>query len=211
MTTQVIFLGAPGSGKGTQAKNLVSELSYNHVSTGDLLRAEVAKGSDLGNRVSEIMKSGGLVSDEIVLELLKNNCDLAKGSYIFDGFPRTLAQAKSLDEVVLGDAPSKAIYFDIDLDVLKERLVNRRTCGSCGAIYNMISKPSKTEGKCDQCEGELVHRKDDTEEAVGNRLKVFKETIDPILEYYDSMGRLKRVEAGDRPADIFEKIKNTLG
>ncbi|MFZ8934600.1 MAG: adenylate kinase family protein [Bacteriovoracaceae bacterium] len=209
--TQAIFLGAPGSGKGTQAKNLVEDLGFNHVSTGDLLRAEVQKESELGKKVSDIMGRGALVSDEIVLELLKNNCDLTNGAYIFDGFPRTIDQAKALDEVVLGDFPSKAIYFDIDLDVLKERLVNRRTCGSCGAIYNLIHKAPKTEGKCDLCGGDLVHRKDDTEEAVGNRLNVFKETIDPILEYYQGKNKLVRVDAGLKPLEILEKVKAALG
>ena len=210
MSIQAIFLGAPGSGKGTQAKNLVMDLNFNHVSTGDLLRAEVEKATDLGKRVSDIMSRGALVSDEIVLELLKNNCDLSNGAYIFDGFPRTIDQAKALDEVVLKDFPSKAIYFDISLDVLKERLVNRRTCGDCGAIYNLVYKSPKTDGKCDLCDGPLVHRKDDTEEAVGNRLNVFKETIDPILEYYEQKQRLIRVDAGLKPAEILEKVKVAL-
>jgi adenylate kinase len=210
VSIQAIFLGAPGSGKGTQAKNLVMDLNFNHVSTGDLLRAEVEKATDLGKRVSDIMSRGALVSDEIVLELLKNNCDLSNGAYIFDGFPRTIDQAKALDEVVLKDFPSKAIYFDISLDVLKERLVNRRTCGDCGAIYNLVYKSPKTDGKCDLCDGPLVHRKDDTEEAVGNRLNVFKETIDPILEYYEQKQRLIRVDAGLKPAEILEKVKVAL-
>ncbi len=210
MSIQAIFLGAPGSGKGTQAKNLVMDLNFNHVSTGDLLRAEVEKATDLGKRVSDIMSRGALVSDEIVLELLKNNCDLSNGAYIFDGFPRTIDQAKALDEVVLKDFPSKAIYFDISLDVLKERLVNRRTCGDCGAIYNLVYKSPKTDGKCDLCDGPLVDRKDDTEEAVGNRLNVFKETIDPILEYYEQKQRLIRVDAGLKPAEILEKVKVAL-
>jgi adenylate kinase len=210
VSIQAIFLGAPGSGKGTQAKNLVMDLNFNHVSTGDLLRAEVEKATDLGKRVSDIMSRGALVSDEIVLELLKNNCDLSNGAYIFDGFPRTIDQAKALDEVVLKDFPSKAIYFDISLDVLKERLVNRRTCGDCGAIYNLVYKSPKTDGKCDLCDGPLVHRKDDTEEAVGNRLNVFKETIDPILEYYEQKQRLIRVDAGLKPSEILEKVKVAL-
>ncbi len=210
MATQAIFLGAPGSGKGTQAKNLVDQMQFNHVSTGDLLRAEVAKESELGKKVSDIMSRGALVSDEIVLELLKNNCDLSHGAYIFDGFPRTLEQAKALDEVVLKDFPSTAVYFEIDLNVLKERLVNRRTCGDCGAIYNLVHKAPKSEGKCDLCGGDLQHRKDDTEEAVGNRLNVFKETIEPILAYYEGQNRLKRVDAGSKPAEIFEELKSAL-
>ena len=212
MKPQLILLGAPGSGKGTQAARLVSDLGYLHLSTGDLLRKETSSGSELGKRVTEIMNSGALVDDNTVLELLNANTDLGSGSYIFDGFPRNIEQAKSLDEVVLKDTKALAIYFDIDLDQLAARLVNRRTCGDCGEIYNLLSKPPKTEGKCDNCGGDkLNQRKDDNEETVKNRLDVFKSTITPVLEYYESKGTLKRVDASNESDAVFNQLQDVVG
>lgn len=207
MATQLIFLGGPGSGKGTVASMLKNKKSYQHISTGDLLRAEIDKGSELGLKVKEIMASGALVSDDIVLQLLKDNCNLDLGRYIFDGFPRNIDQARSLDKVVLQDVKSLAIYFDIDLGILKDRLVNRRTCGDCGTIYNLVFKPPKKEGVCDKCGGtRLVHRKDDNEETVESRLKVFMSTISPIIEYYEKKGNLVKVDASGGSEDVFKKV-----
>ncbi|MFT6068590.1 MAG: adenylate kinase [Bacteriovoracaceae bacterium] len=211
MKAQLILLGAPGSGKGTQAAKLVSDLGYKHISTGDLLRSEIAKETELGNKVKEIMTRGELVDDATVLELLNANCDLTSGSYIFDGFPRNIDQAKALDSVVIKDVAHKAIYFDIDLDILAERLVNRRTCGDCGEIYNLLFKAPKVEGVCDKCSGtNLNQRKDDNEESVKTRLGVFKSTIDPVLSYYEEKGALKRVKASATSAEVFEEVKNTV-
>jgi adenylate kinase len=191
---------------------MVSECGYNHLSTGDLLRAEVAKQSPLGLKAKEIMKSGALVGDDLVLELLKINCDLEKHSYVFDGFPRNIAQAKALEEVVLKGHESLAMYFHIDLNLLKERLVNRRACPGCGSIYNLISTPPKAENVCDKCGHKgLVHREDDKEEAVVNRLKVFESTITPVLDYYESKGVLRRIEASKRVDEIFSEVKKVLG
>jgi adenylate kinase len=211
MKAQLILLGAPGSGKGTQAAKLVSELGYKHISTGDLLRNEIAKESDLGKKVQGIMARGELVDDDTVLELLNTNCDLSSGSYIFDGFPRNIDQAKALDGEVIKDIAHKAIYFDIDLDILAKRLVNRRTCSDCGEIYNLLSKAPKTEGVCDKCNGvNLKQRKDDNEESVKTRLGVFKSTIDPVLSYYEEKGTLKRVKASASSAEVFEELRNTV-
>lgn len=211
MGSQLILLGAPGSGKGTQAARIVSELGYNHISTGDLLRSEIAKGSDLGNKVKGIMDRGELVDDNTVLELLNANCDLNTGSYIFDGFPRNIDQAKSLDEVVIKDADHRALYFDIDLEMLAQRLVNRRTCGDCGEIYNLLSKAPKVEGTCDKCGGtNLKQRKDDNEESVKTRLDVFKSTIGPVIEYYESKGALRKVDASSDSNTVFEQVKEAV-
>lgn len=211
MKAQLILLGAPGSGKGTQAARLVSDLGYKHISTGDLLRNEIAKGSELGDKVKGIMTRGELVDDDTVLELLNANCDLTSGSYIFDGFPRNIDQAKALDSKVIKDIDHKAIYFDIDLDILAERLVNRRTCSDCGEIYNLLSKAPKVEGVCDKCDGtNLNQRKDDNEESVKTRLGVFKSTIEPVLQYYEERGALKRVKASASSAEVFEEVKNTV-
>lgn len=208
---QVILLGAPGSGKGTQAKVMVSEMGFNHLSTGDLLRAEVAKKSDLGNKISDIINSGSLVDDATVLELLRVNCDLASGQYIFDGFPRNIEQAKALDEHVLGNAESVALYFDLDLSVIKERIINRRSCRDCGRIYNLLNDAPSKEGVCDSCSGEVYQRKDDNAEVVENRLNVFKSTIDPVLDYYREKGILVSLDASLTPEDVSKQIIDILG
>ncbi len=210
MAPQLILIGAPGSGKGTQAKKIVNELGYNHVSTGDLLREEVAKDSDLGNKIKEIMSSGQLVSDELVLDLLKANCAVDKSTYIFDGYPRNLVQAKDLDSALLGGVKSLAIYFDIKLDTLVERIVNRRVAPKSGEIYNLKTRPPKVDGKCDVSGEDLVHRKDDNEDTVRTRMQVFTDNIEPVLEYYESQGRLVRVDATKGLEEIFDNIKKVV-
>ncbi|EQC52744.1 adenylate kinase [Bacteriovorax sp. DB6_IX] len=210
MKPQLILIGAPGSGKGTQAKNLIDEMGYNHISTGDLLRAEIAKGSELGQKLKSILDAGNLVDDATVLELLNANCELEGKSYIFDGYPRNLEQAKALDEHVLKGANSMAIYFDIDLEILIERIVNRRTAPKSGEIYNLITRPPKVPGKCDVSGEDLVHRKDDNEDTVRNRMNIFKENVDPILEYYEGQGRLQRVNAASSAVEVFELIKKII-
>jgi len=207
---QLIFLGAPGSGKGTQASRLVDEFNFNHLSTGDLLRAEVNSCSDLGNKVKSIMESGQLVSDSIVLELLKSRCDLKNNNYLFDGFPRNIDQAKALDDVVLKDAKSKAIYFKLDLGILTQRLINRRTCSKCGSIYNLSFKKPTIEEKCDTCSGDLLQRKDDNEETVKTRLGVFNDTITPILDYYSSKDKLIELNAAEVPDKVYQELSNFL-
>lgn len=210
MAPQLILIGAPGSGKGTQAKKIVSELGYNHVSTGDLLRAEVEKGTELGQTIKSIMTSGELVSDELVLDLLKANCAVETSTYIFDGYPRNLTQAKDLDRVLLGEVKSLAVYFDIELDTLVERIVNRRLAPKSGEIYNLKTRPPKVEGKCDISGEDLIHRKDDNEDTVRTRMKVFTDNIEPVLDYYESQGRLVRVDATKGLDEIFENIKKVI-
>ncbi len=210
MKPQLILLGAPGSGKGTQAASLVKNFHYEHISTGDLLRKEISEGSDLGKRVQAIMDAGNLVDDNTVLELLSKNCSLEKTSYIFDGFPRNLEQAKALDEVVLKGVSSMAIYFDIDFEVIVERIVNRRTAPKSGEIYNLLTRPPKVAGICDVSGEELIQRKDDNEETVRNRLRVFKEAIDPVLNYYQSKGVLKRVNAAAPQVKVLEDLTKIL-
>ena len=207
----LIFIGAPGSGKGTQATKLVQEASFKHISTGDLLRSEIAKGSDLGKEVKQVIDAGQLVSDDLVIRLLQANINLASSSYIFDGYPRNLAQAKTIDEKVLHGAPSLAVYFEINTGKLVERLTNRRTCKDCGSIYNLVSKKPKIMGVCDQCGGKnLVQRDDDKEEVIKNRLSVFENTISPVLSYYQDLGRLMRVDAEKSVDEIFNQISSKV-
>lgn len=210
MKPQLILLGAPGSGKGTQASKLVENFGYAHISTGDLLRSEIQKGSDLGRRVQSIMDAGNLVDDATVLELLKINCNLDEKSYIFDGFPRNIEQAKSLDEVVLTNRHALALYFDIDLEIIVERVINRRVAPKSGEIYNLITRPPKLEGKCDVSGEDLVFRKDDNEQTVRNRLNVFKETITPVLDYYSSKGILKTVDATQATENVLGQLKKFI-
>ena len=211
MKSHLIFIGAPGSGKGTQASRLVSEKAFKHISTGDLLRSEIAKQSPLGLEVKKVMDEGQLVSDELVIRLLQANIDLAASQYIFDGYPRNIAQAETLDREVLKGSPSLAVYFDIDIAKLVERLTNRRTCKNCGAIYNLISKKPKVMGICDKCGGtELVQRADDKEEVIKSRLQVFQDTVNPVIKYYQDLGRLVRVDAEGSVDEIFNLISSKV-
>ena len=211
MKSHLIFIGAPGSGKGTQANKFVTERSFKHISTGDLLRAEIAKKSALGLEVKKVMDEGKLVSDELVIRLLQANIDLNSSQYIFDGYPRNLVQAETLDKEVLKGSPSISVYFEIDVARLVERLTNRRTCGNCGAIYNLISKMPKITGTCDKCGStNLVQRADDNEDVIKNRLKVFQDTVSPVLKYYQDLGRLIKVDAEQSPDVIFKMISSKV-
>lgn len=207
----LVFIGAPGSGKGTQAAKLVSEKSCKHVSTGDLLRSEISKGTDLGNSVKSVLDAGMLVSDDLVIKLIHANTDLDKFTYIFDGYPRNLAQAKTLDAEVLKGRESLAVYFEIDLPKLISRLTNRRTCKGCGAIYNLASNPPKSAGVCDRCEGkELVHRDDDKEEVIKKRMDVFSQNTQPVLDYYNAASRLLVVNAENSIEQLYKQISDQL-
>jgi len=211
LKSHLIFIGAPGSGKGTQASRLVSEKGFKHISTGDLLRTEIAKQSPLGLEVKKVMDEGQLVSDELVIRLLQANIDLAASQYIFDGYPRNIAQAETLDREVLKGSPSLAVYFDMDIAKLVERLTNRRTCKNCGAIYNLITKKPKVMGICDKCGGtELVQRADDKEEVIKSRLQVFQDTVNPVIKYYQDLGRLVRVDAEGSVDEIFNLISSKV-
>jgi adenylate kinase len=176
-----------------------------------LLRTEIGKQSPLGLEVKKVMDEGQLVSDDLVIRLLQANINLTASQYIFDGYPRNLAQAETLDREVLKGAPSTAVYFDIDISKLVERLTNRRTCRNCGAIYNLISKQPKIMGQCDKCGStELVQRADDKEEVITNRLQVFQDTVNPVIKYYQDLGRLIRVDAEKNVDEIFDLISSKL-
>jgi adenylate kinase len=211
MRKHLILLGAPGSGKGTQASKLVTEKKFKHVSTGDLLRSEIAKASPLGLEVKKVMDAGQLVSDDLVIRLLQANIDLVASQYIFDGYPRNIAQAQTLDKEVLKGAPSFAVYFKINMEKLVERLTNRRTCKDCGTIYNLVTKKPKITGVCDQCGStNLIQRADDKEDVIKNRLQVFQDTISPVLKYYQDLGRLITVDAELSENEIFNQISSKL-
>ncbi len=206
----LILLGAPGSGKGTQSAKLVEGMGYKHVSTGNLLREEIAKESELGLKVKEVMESGQLVSDDLVVELLKANLDLDTSAYIFDGYPRNLEQAKTLSKLLDG-YDHTAVFFNLDTEKLVERLGNRRVTKDGKNIYNLITNPPKESGVCDVTGEPLIQRDDDKEEVVRKRMEVFRDTINPVLDHYKADGRLVEIQA-DKALDhvyndLVDKIK----
>ncbi len=205
----LILLGAPGSGKGTQSAKLVDTLGYNHVSTGNLLREEIAKKSDLGLKVKAVMDAGQLVSDELVVELLKANLDLKNSSYIFDGYPRNEAQTETLNSILEGHQ-YLAVYFKLDTENLVERLTNRRVTRNGKHIYNLKTNPPKVAGVCDITGEELIQRDDDKEEVVRDRMKVFNETMQPVIDKYRSLNALVEVDADQTPNKVLEEIRSKI-
>jgi adenylate kinase len=212
---RLIFLGPPGSGKGTQAKIIASRKGAKHISTGDILREAVAAGTDLGMKAKKYMDAGELVPDQILLGLVEEvlSDDNTASSFILDGFPRTIPQARGLDEIFgrLGLKLDSAILLDVPDKAIVERLTARVFCADCKADYNLKTKPPKVEGVCDVCgSNRLVQREDDRKEVIENRLKVYHETTEPIVDYYDQQSCLKRIP-GDRGFDeITEDIINAI-
>lgn len=211
---RIVLLGAPGSGKGTQAKRLVDKFHVPQISTGDLLRAAVAADTPLGRQAKAVMDAGQLVSDEIVLGMIRERLaqpDAQRG-FILDGFPRNIAQAEALDAMLeaLGKPLQLALLIDVDFDVLMQRLTGRRTCVSCGQMYNIYSSPPKVDGACDKCGGNLHHRADDNEETIGNRLRVYEAQTAPLISYYRNQGKLRTVQGVGEISDIFNAVVQTV-
>ncbi len=207
---RIVLLGAPGSGKGTQAKRLVEKYNIPQISTGDLLRAAVAAGTELGKRAKAAMDVGQLVTDDIVLGIIQERLaeSDAKSGFILDGFPRNIPQAQSLDAMLarVGQPLQLSLLVDVDTEVLMKRITGRRTCGSCGAIYNIYFTPPKEPGKCDKCGGVLQHRSDDNETTVRSRLEVYEQQTVPLVSYYKAQGKLRTVKGIGSINDIFIKI-----
>ena len=205
----LILLGAPGAGKGTQAERLARELALPHVSTGDLFRSNVARGTGLGRRAQEFMQAGKLVPDELVLEMLFERTsapDCGEGC-VLDGFPRTLAQAEALERRLGHEDELRVCDLQVPEAVLVRRLVDRRGCRNCGNVHHLEFKAPRAQGQCDRCGGELVQRDDDRPEVVAERLEVYRRETRPLVEHYRAKGVLTEVD-GDRPPDqVFESIR----
>ena len=212
---KIIMLGAPGAGKGTQAKQIADKYQIPHISTGDIFRANIKNGTELGKKAKQYMDQGALVPDELTCDLVMDRIqqDDCKNGFVLDGFPRTIPQAEALD-AALGKINEKMDYA-IDVDVPDENIVNRmsgrRACLNCGATYHLVSIPPKVEGICDRCGSEIVLREDDKPETVQKRLKVYHEQTQPLIDYYKNQGILKSVD-GTQPMDeVFKAIVTILG
>ena len=212
---RLVLLGAPGAGKGTQAKKLIEKYGIPQISTGDILRKAVADGTPLGKEAKVIMDKGELVTDEIVIGLVKERLaqDDCSNGYILDGFPRTTPQAEALDNVLadMGSPLDVALSVDVDMGDLMKRLTGRRTCAGCQQMYNVYFSAPAKEGVCDKCGGELIQRDDDKEATIKNRLDVYEKSTAPLIDYYGKKGILKSVEGVGSIDDIFNNICSVLG
>ncbi|SFA93300.1 Adenylate kinase [Acetitomaculum ruminis DSM 5522] len=213
---KIIMLGAPGAGKGTQSEKIEEKYQLPHISTGDIFRANIKNNTELGQKAKTYMDKGELVPDELVVDLVIDRVkqdDCAKG-YILDGFPRTIPQAESLDAALkdMNDAIDYAIDIEISDEAIIKRMSGRRACTKCGATYHIVNVPPKKEGICDKCGTELILRDDDKEETVKNRLKVYHDQTQPLIDYYKKKGILKEVDGSkSTPEDAFAAIVKILG
>ncbi|HOD12444.1 MAG TPA: adenylate kinase [Candidatus Omnitrophota bacterium] len=208
---RLILLGAPGAGKGTQAKLLEKQLHVKHISMGDILREEMKNNTALGQEVKKYVESGGLVPDEVVTKIIENRFQdpsIAQAGYLLDGFPRTAKQAEDLDVILtrINQPVDYVVYMEVDSEVVIQRLTGRRVCRSCAALYHVKNMPSKQEGICDACQGELYQRPDDNEETIRKRINVYLESTTPIIDYYKKKGTLLTVD-GNTDA---EKLRDEL-
>ncbi len=215
MAKRIVLLGAPGAGKGTQAKMLIEKFRIPQISTGDILRKAVADGTPLGKEAKVIMDAGGLVSDKIVLGLVEDRVKQpdCRDGFILDGFPRNTAQAEALDKMLAAmNMPlTVALAVDVEKGELMKRLTGRRTCKGCQQMYNIYFTPPKKEGVCDKCGAALFQRDDDKEETIKKRLDVYDTQTAPLIDYYNRKGIMKTVMGAGSIDDIFKKVVAALG
>ena len=212
---KIIMLGAPGAGKGTQAKKIAEKYNIPHISTGDIFRANIKNGTELGQKAKTYMDKGELVPDELVVDLVVDRVaqDDAKAGYVLDGFPRTIPQAEALDAALakIGEKMDYAINVEVPDENIINRMSGRRACVSCGGTYHIKYNPTKVEGVCDACGGQLILRDDDKPETVQNRLTVYHEQTQPLIDYYAKQGIMKEVDGTMDMEDVFKAITDILG
>lgn len=211
---RIVLLGAPGSGKGTQAKKIMDARGIPQISTGDLLRAAVKAGTPLGQKAKAAMDAGELVADDVVIGMIRERLEDAdtQSGFILDGFPRSTVQAEALDTMLAeADKPiDAALLINVDFDNLVKRLTGRRTCAGCGQMYNVYFSPPQQAGVCDKCNDELQHRADDNEETITNRLDVYRSQTAPVVDFYKDQGKLASID-GEGPLDeIYQRICTAL-
>ena len=212
---KIIMLGAPGAGKGTQAKKIAEHFGIPHISTGDIFRANIKNGTELGKKAKSYMDAGELVPDSLVIDLVADRIvwDDCTNGYVLDGFPRTIPQAESLDEVLagMGQSIDHAIDVDVPDENIVRRMSGRRACVDCGATYHLVYAAPAKEGVCDKCGGKLILRDDDKPETVLNRLSVYHEQTQPLIDYYSAQGCLDRVDGTQDMELVFADILKILG
>jgi adenylate kinase len=207
----VVFVGAPGAGKGTQASLLEKELGYRKVSTGDVLRKNIREKTEIGKQAEAIMARGELVSDDVLKEIVRGEMNNHQEKLLLDGYPRNVTQAGHLEEIRDGHEIVAAVHFDVAKDELIRRLAGRRVCGSCGAVFHVDDQPPKKSGFCDACGSNLVQRPDDAEANVKTRLEVYDRETKPVLNYYKNQGKYLKIDANASPQEVFERVKKSLG
>lgn len=212
---KIVMLGGPGAGKGTQAKMIAEKYRIPHISTGDIFRANIKEGTELGRKAKTYMDAGGLVPDELVVDLVADRLtwEDAKDGFVLDGFPRTIPQAEALTKA-LADMNTKldvAVDIEVPDQVIIDRMGGRRACVSCGATYHIVNIPPKTEGKCDKCGSDLILRDDDKPETVKKRLEVYHEQTQPLITYYTEQSVLREVDGTKSMEEVFGAIVNILG
>lgn len=217
MKKELIFLGPPACGKGTQTSKLAEHLGFPHIDTGSLLRAEIQSESENGKIAKSFIDKGNLVPAELVASIIKDRLakEDCKNGYILDGYPRSVAQADLLEEINAGinkdeKTDFRAIYFDLNQDVLISRIVNRRSCPVCGEIYNLKYKPTKVEGVCDKCHAKLTQRKDDTEEVAKARFETYFRETAPLIDYYKSRNVLKTINAEGSIDEVWARLLEVI-
>ncbi len=208
MKTRLVFLGPPGAGKGTQALIMAGKFSFARIATGDILREAIANESELGLKAKEFMRSGLLVPDEVVNEILREKLSSTDNGFIIDGYPRTIEQADFLQKIA---SIEMVIYFDAPEELLVQRIVNRRVCPRCNAVYNSVENPPKVENRCDNDGTELVHRIDDVEDVTRERLKTFWQKTAPLVDYYFSRDLLAKISAGKQLEEVTAEIEIAIG
>ena len=212
---RTILLGPPGAGKGTQAVNIVDKYGIPHISTGDIFRANIKNGTELGKKAQEYMNRGELVPDDLVIEIATDRllADDCKNGFLLDGFPRTVYQAEKLDEFLAahGSKIDKVLDIAVEKEELITRLTGRRVCKACGASYHVVNIPPKTEGICDTCGGELMQRADDNIETVTNRIDVYEAQTKPLVDYYEEAGNIAHIDGATGLDNVFADIVKALG